>query len=165
MKKILLLNPPFDLPVQRDYYCSHTVKGNYLWQPLDLQILSGLIKKQKIFFYDAIYKKHNKSNCLYIIKKLSPQIIISQIGSASLNSDLDFLKKISSICKAKIVITGDIARSDYNNILKKYNFIDACITNICHNNINKYIDNFKSEELVNIITRNSKKPKIYQRIL
>ncbi|MCK9224347.1 MAG: radical SAM protein [Candidatus Muirbacterium halophilum] len=154
-KKILLLNPPFNRSVQRDYYCSHTTKSSYLWQPLDLQILSGFLKEYNIILYDCIYNKHHKHKALSNIKNLSPDIIISQTASASLNSDFDFLKKISIICKSKIIVTGDIVRSNFKEILNKHNFINACITNICHNNIKDYIENNNIVNLFNIITRNS----------
>ena len=44
--KILLLNPPGNKSYVRSYYCGSSAKSGYLFQPLDLLVLSGFLSVQ-----------------------------------------------------------------------------------------------------------------------
>ncbi|PLX16810.1 MAG: hypothetical protein C0601_09230 [Candidatus Muiribacterium halophilum] len=153
--KILLINPPSKIPCHRDYYCSHTTKGDYLWQPFDLQILSAKLKSERLFFIDAIAGNFSQKYCLERIRQIQPDFIFSQIGNATLHADISFLNKISRITDSNILITGDIARTESDILLEKNPFLEGIIYNIFHNDIKAYIRDGISSP-VNIITRNSK---------
>ena len=43
MSKVLLLNPPGTRPYLRDYYCSKVAKADYIYEPVDLLMLSGML--------------------------------------------------------------------------------------------------------------------------
>ena len=59
-KTILLLNPPYRELIIRDNYCCYTSKSGYLWPPVDLLYLSGILSKvpgTSIHFVDAVAAK------------------------------------------------------------------------------------------------------------
>ena len=55
MKKVLLFNPPSrKFNYSRDYFCSKTLKTNYIEHPIDLLILSGILfDRFKVEILDA----------------------------------------------------------------------------------------------------------------
>ena len=156
MKKVLLLNPPVPGKFHRDYYCSHSIKGDFLWQPLDLQIISGFLKNNfKLKIIDSVYYNYSFLKVIEKINNFSPDVIISQIGSACINNDMKFLAEVKNKFKVRIAVTGDICRAERKKFLLKYPFIDAVIYNVCKNDIEDWIIDWTNKKLINIITLES----------
>jgi len=153
-KKVLLLNPPGKKGVIRDYYCSHLAKGNYMWPPLDLLILSGHLHSScEIVFLDAIIKKCTPEQTLHFIKKTKPDLIISLIAAVSWRSDISFFKKLKSAFPIKIIVSGDFPRSYPQKTLTENSCIDAIILNFTECDIVNYIHNDnKNHDYLNIFT-------------
>ena len=76
MKKNVLLNPPGKQNYLRDYYCSKVSKTNFAYEPIDLLVLSGILKKghYDVFFIDAIVDKLSSSTVLSLSKTVDPFI-------------------------------------------------------------------------------------------
>lgn len=127
-KKILLLNLPGKKPYLRDYYCSLISKGDFIWHPLDLTVLSGILaSKFDIKVIDALAEKMSPRECSLEISKINPQAIIFLSGAVSWKEDKNFLENIKKKHKIQLIGTGDLFLFDSENLLKKYKFLDALL--------------------------------------
>lgn len=125
--KILLLNPPGEKLYIRDYYCSKVSKSNYLFQPIDLTILSGrLTERFEVKLIDAIADSLTPVDCLGAVESFSPDVVISLIGSVCLEEDIRCLESLKKDGR-KILISGDAVLENPAGALKQYPFIDAVV--------------------------------------
>jgi radical SAM superfamily enzyme YgiQ (UPF0313 family) len=144
MEKIVLLNPPSNSKIQRDYYCSHTVKGNYLWQPTDFIVISQRIKTPVIFL-DCIKDDINETKALSVLNDISPDKLFFLISEANFRKDFEFLLKIKKMLEnTSIVLTGDSVLSKSDFIRKKIN-INYFIKNFVKDNY-EFLENILSNE-------------------
>lgn len=128
MKKLLLVNPPARQMVSRDYYCGQFVKGNYLWEPIDLVMLSRL-DDYEIKVIDFVIER-DISLGLEKAKSFKPDLIIGLVWNKIFESDVDFLKKLQESTGAKkFFIVGDATKFNSpklkelgleNNVIKSF---------------------------------------------
>ena len=108
-----MLNPPGRRLYIRDYFCSKVSQADYLTQPVDFIMLSGILSRDyDVRFIDAIAGKLSAAMTLREIRELDPFAVISLFGAVSLVEDLAFAEKVRKICGgAKIVGIGDAFRA------------------------------------------------------
>jgi len=166
MKKILLLNLPGKKPYLRDYYCSLVSKGNFIWHPLDLTVLSGILSpKFEIKVIDALIQKMSTEKCYQKISKIKPEAIIFLSGAVSWEEDKIFLEKIKREQGIKLIGTGDLFLFNTEALLEKHKFLDAVMLDFTSSEIVDFLNGKKSvfENLVyrekNKIILNKKFPK------
>jgi len=142
MRKVLLINPPGINPYIRDCFCSHIAKASYIWHPLDLVILSGILSVNfDLKIIDAVASKENAFEIIKVIKKEKFFAVICLIGNISLKEDISFLKKIRKVHqKCFIIVLGDVALHKKERLLKKYPFIDGCILDFTSKDILKFLN-------------------------
>lgn len=137
---ILLLNPPGTRVYIRDYYCSKVSKSNYLFQPVDLLMLSGVLAgRYRLQVIDAIADRLTPAECLDKIVQLQPMSVISLIGSVSLDEDISFLKQVAAQGH-RVVVTGDACREKTAEWLQAHLFIEAVITDFTSSDILDYFE-------------------------
>jgi len=125
---ILLLNPPGKRVYIRDYYCSKVSKSNYLFHPVDLLMLSGVLAGHyRLHVIDAIADRLSPPECLNHITRLQPTTVISTIGSVSLDEDLPFLTQVAAT-GCRVLVTGDTCRENPAEWLQEHPGIEAVIT-------------------------------------
>ena len=111
-KKVLLLNPPSPgaCRYSRDYFCSKTLKGNYIEHPVDLLFLSGILYERfDLQLIDATVMVLNYDECLRRVLTAAPDAVIFISGSVSMRVDFPFLKKIKEqLSSVKMIGSGDI---------------------------------------------------------
>ena len=91
---ILLLNPPGHQAYIRDYYCSKVSKTNYLFPPVDLLILSGILAQDHyVSVVDAIADHQSADDVIRTFDSLKPDVVISLVGAVALADDLRFLNQ------------------------------------------------------------------------
>lgn len=146
MKKILLLNLPGKKPYIRDCYCSHVAKAAYIWHPLDLVILSGILSKDfELSVIDAMVANKSVNELIKTIKKENLYAIFCLIGNISFKEDIIFLKRIRKIQpQVHIFILGDTPLHKGKSILKEYPFIDGSLLDFTSKNVLKFLN--KKEE-------------------
>jgi radical SAM superfamily enzyme YgiQ (UPF0313 family) len=155
MKKILLLNlPSKSFNYSRDYFCSKVLKADYVEQPLDLLILSGILFNSfKLDILDATMLNLDFKRCFYKIKSLSPDIIIFLSGSVSQNEDFGFIKQIKKENKyLKLIGIGDIFWR--KEIFVENSWIDAVLLDFTTEDILNYL-NGEYEKVRNMMFRNN----------
>lgn len=90
--KVLLLNPPGARTYIRDYFCSKTTKSNYLFHPIDLVVLSGVVaERHETRVLDCIAEELSPDAARARIDELAPDAIVSLVGSVSWPEDKAFL--------------------------------------------------------------------------
>jgi radical SAM superfamily enzyme YgiQ (UPF0313 family) len=91
-------------------------------------VLSGILSsKFEIRVLDALAQKMSPQKCYQEISKINPETIIFLSGAVSWEEDKEFLKKIKEKQRIQLIGTGDIFLFDSENLLKKYEFLDAFI--------------------------------------
>lgn len=134
---ILLLNPPGKKLYIRDYYCSKVSKAGYIYEPVDLLILSGILStKHSIHVIDAIAYGLSPPKCLKKIHAINPDVIISLTGAVSFNEDVEFWKAIKSELKdALIFASGDILMEESDSLVKELDCLDGVLLDFTDNEI------------------------------
>ena len=147
--KVLLLNPPGKNLYLRDYYCSKISKANYINQPTDLLILSGIINQaHHVAVLDAVIENLDDRQTLSLIKALSPDIIVFLTGSVSFSEDILFLEQVKKMIPARLIGTGDIFMEDTVTLLEKYPCIDAVLLDFTTDDILKWMNNADCHNIV-----------------
>ena len=155
--KILLINPPGEQVYIRDYYCSKVSKSNYLFQPVDLLMLSGrLAGRHEITVIDAMAERLGGAALRASIEALAPEIIIAMIGAVSLAEDCAFLSKLQKTGR-RIIVSGDIILENTEEWLDKHPFIDAAILDFTSSDIIAYVEG-ATAPLPGIATRHDPRP-------
>ncbi|MBC8017599.1 MAG: radical SAM protein [Verrucomicrobia bacterium] len=110
MKKILLLNLPFERPVQRDYGCPHGAKADYFWPPIDLLLFGAMvIDVGDLSYLDCPAGKLTWNDSLHKIKEIDPDLIFTIISSVTVKSDLEYLKILKqTLPMTQIWASGDL---------------------------------------------------------
>lgn len=146
---ILLLNPPGRRIYLRDYYCSKISKADYILHPVDLYVLSGILrKKHKLFVIDAIVEGLSEKECFKRIMKLKLDAVIFLTGQVSYVEDFRFMDRVKKATGIKVVGTGDIFMENGEEILKKYSFIDAILLDFTTRDILDYFDGKKADNMI-----------------
>src|SRR3990167_2567917 len=141
-QNILLLNPPGNKNYLRDGYCSSVAKGRYFWPPTDLIAISAVLGDDffNIHILDCIAESLMHGDVLNYIEKNKIGILISQVASASKKTDLLLLKYVKeSFPDIKIVLNGEYALKIPEQVLNKYDFVDAVIHDYTSEDIKAYL--------------------------
>ena len=110
--KVLLLNPPGGRTYIRDYFCSKTTKSNYLFHPIDLVVLSGVVAaRHEVQVMDAIAERLDVAAALARVRALAPEVVIALVGSVSWREDRAFLAAVAA-SGARVLAIGDVLQED-----------------------------------------------------
>lgn len=129
--KVVLLNPPGDKLYVRSYYCGATSKADYLFQPLDLLILSGILSQgHEITVLDCIAQRLNPAQALNRLELINPQAVISLVSMVSWSNDESFLRLLKARIPAlKLIANGDIFFDQGKERMEACPYLDAVIFN------------------------------------
>jgi len=155
---IVLLNPPGDKLYVRNYYCGSTSKANYLFQPLDLLMLSGrLYREYEIDIVDCIAEKLGPEETIRRIIARKAGVVICLVSIVSWKSDLDFLYKLKKqMPSLAIIANGDVFFEEPERILRENNCIDAIIFDFISRDIINYLEN-NEKDIANMLYRKGDK--------
>jgi len=145
--RVILLNPPGDNLYIRSYYCGATSKSNYLFQPLDLLVLSGrLYGVYEINIIDAIAERLSRSETLKRIIEYKAEVVICVVSIVSWKTDLDFLYLLKNKIPSLIVIANGDVFFDYPKAkLEEHKCIDAIIFDFISPDVIHYLKNEKDK--------------------
>ena len=106
--RVLLLNPPGARTYIRDYFCSKTTKSNYLFHPIDLVVLSGVVgSKHEVAVLDCIAEGLSPDEARARIDSIAPAAIVALVGSVSWPEDKCFLADQAARGR-RIAAIGDV---------------------------------------------------------
>ena len=138
--KVLLLNPPGGQSFVRDYYCSKVSKSNYLFQPIDLVMQSGILaERHKVTVCDAIADRLTPEQTLALVKQAAPDAIVSLAGSVCLDDDLAFLEQAARQC-GTLLVSGDAFLEEPERWLVKYRFITGILLDFTSADVLRFLD-------------------------
>lgn len=142
---VLLLNPPGEKLYIRDYYCSKVSKASYLYEPIDLLILSGILSsRHNISAMDAIAEKLSPEKCLKKIVSLNPDLIISLTGAVSFPEDVSFWSDIKRANKKILIFaSGDILMDETEDTLQGLDCLDGVILDFTDSEILELLDDME----------------------
>lgn len=140
--KIALVNPPGKKLSVRSYYCGSTSKSNYLFQPLDLLILSGILyQKHEITVIDCIAEGLSVKETVKKIMGEKAEVAVCVVSILTWESDLEFLRTLKKQMPSLIIIAnGDVFFEEPERILKENKCIDAVIFDFISDDIIHYLN-------------------------
>lgn len=151
---VVLLNPPGRRRYVRSYYCGSTAKAGYLFQPVDLLILSGILQEEhNVFLVDCIADRLAPDAAIERIATHNPRAVICLVSIVSWGEDLEFLYRLKKeFPSLKIIANGDVFFEEADKKLRGISCIDAIIFDfICRDVIN-YLKG-KEQNICNMIYR------------
>jgi len=127
--KIVLLNPPGSKLYVRSYYCGSTSKAGYLFQPLDLLMLSGrLAAVFEITIIDAIADRLGVDETIRKISRFKADAVVCIVSIVSWDTDLLFLASLRKHDPSiKIIVNGDVFFEHPETILAENDCINAVV--------------------------------------
>ena len=139
--KVVLLNPPGDRLYVRNYYCGSTSKAGYLFQPLDLLMLSGrLARAFEIVVIDAIAKRLGTEEVVAGIVGCNADAVVAVVSTVSWDSDLKFLARLKQRAPGvKVIANGDVFFEDPQAVLAAHDGIDAVIFDFISEDVVHYL--------------------------
>jgi anaerobic magnesium-protoporphyrin IX monomethyl ester cyclase len=153
--RVLLLNPPSPDLVIRDYYCSKTTKSNYLFQPVDLLVQSGLLSREfEVRLIDAVVERLSPEACVAKVLELRPDAIFFLSGAISWTYDFPFLADLKARLggRTKLVGSGDIFLEEGERWLAEFPALDAVVMDFSLDDVGNYLRG-RDEALENIVYR------------
>jgi len=138
--KVLLLNPPASQPFVRDYYCSKVSKSNYLFQPIDLVMQSGILaERHQVTVCDAIADRLTPEQVFTLLRQSAPDAIVSLAGSACLYDDMLFLEQAAQLC-GTLLVSGDAFLDEPKRWLEQYPFLAGILLDFTSNDTIRFLD-------------------------
>ena len=120
--KILMLNPPFMDKYSKSSRSPAVTKSGTIYFPLWLSYATGVLDKKghELKILDAPAKCLTKDDALKQVKEFNPQLVVIDTSTPSINSDLDFTKRIKeALPNVKTCLVGTHVSATVPEILPK----------------------------------------------
>lgn len=120
--KILMLNPPFMDKYSKSSRSPAVTKSGTIYFPLWLSYATGVLDKKghELKILDAPAKCLTKDEALKQVKEFNPQLVVVDTSTPSINSDLDFTKRIKeALPNVKTCLVGTHVSATVSEILPK----------------------------------------------
>lgn len=120
--KILMLNPPFMDKYSKSSRSPAVTKSGTIYFPLWLSYATGVLDKKghELKILDAPAKCLTKDEALKQVKEFNPQLVVIDTSTPSINSDLDFTKRIKeALPNVKTCLVGTHVSATVPEILPK----------------------------------------------
>ncbi len=154
MKRVLLLNPPSDPPVSRDYYCGHFTKGRYYWPQLDLLIISGMLAREfQVSVADAVVESLDAEAAQSHVEAANPDAVVAVVAAVSWSSDMEFLSNLKARLNIPVIVSGDYPRAEPRAVLEGNSCIDAIMLDFTENDLCVLLKDGPASGLRNLYTR------------
>ena len=120
--KILMLNPPFMDKYSKSSRSPAVTKSGTIYFPLWLSYATGVLdrKGHELKIIDAPAKCLTKEEVLMQVKEFNPRLVVVDTSTPSINSDLDFTKRIKeALPNVKTCLVGTHVSATVSEILPK----------------------------------------------
>lgn len=137
VKRVILLNPPAEGVVIRDYFCSKSSQAGYINPPIDFVIQSGMLAARfDVKLVDAVVEKLTPGKCAAKIRSLDPDAIIALTGVVSWREDVEFFKSLGA---RRLILIGDIFLENPERRLAESPFAEAFLLDFSTGTPAKYL--------------------------
>lgn len=120
--RILMLNPPFMDKYSKSSRSPAVTKSGTIYFPLWLSYATGVLDKKghELKILDAPAKCLSKDETLQQVRDFNPQLVVIDTSTPSINSDLDFTKRIKdALPGVKTCLVGTHVSTTVSEILPK----------------------------------------------
>ena len=126
----------------RGYYCSASTKSSYLFPPLDLLFMSGIVRDagHEVCFIDCIAEKIDAQRAIERVEAFRPDCVVALCGIVSWDADRAFLRGLRARDKTLIVVSGDVFLETPREIMEKEEWIDGVLLDFTNSDINSLLD-------------------------
>ncbi|MBN2382002.1 radical SAM protein [bacterium] len=151
--RVILLNPPGDEVYIRDYYCSKVSKTDYIYHPIDLLYISGMLGAEfELEVIDAIAEELNEQQCLTRIRTMGSKAIIFLTGAVSWREDRLFLERLKAQTDVILLGSGDVFMDGAKELLEQNPFLDGVILDFFDDSVRRFLLG-EREGLTNVMYR------------
>jgi len=142
--RVLLLNPPSRQVVIRDYLCSKTTKSNYVFHPIDLVVLSGLVAAHHaVEVLDAIAERLTPEEAHARVRGAAPDVVIALVGSVSWAEDRTFLAAVAR--HARVLALGDVLHEASEQLMSAESWLEAAFHRFASDDVPRYLAGERSQ--------------------
>jgi uncharacterized radical SAM superfamily protein len=140
-RRVLLLVPPADGVVIRDYYCSKTSQARYLHPPLDLAIQGGQLRAQGFdpVLVDATVDRMSVSTALARAEASGAEAVFALAGAVSWEGDRRFLERLAERTGWPIYASGDLFMQDTASALARNPFLAGILTDFTSDELARHL--------------------------
>jgi hypothetical protein len=139
--KVLLLNPPARRTVIRDYYCSKSTKSNYLFQPIDLLMQSGILAPvHELAAVDAVARRLTREACFAEIERMRPAAVLGLWGAVTDREDREFYADLAERIHAPIFLSGEVFLDDPRSWLLSHPYIRGLLLRFVSRGLLHYLE-------------------------
>lgn len=125
---VLLLNPPGNQRIMRDYFCSKVSKGSYYYHPVDLLFLSGWLGEHyHVRVLDSVVQRLSPRATLAYVKTLRPAAVVALTAAPSFVEDQTLFRAIKANGAPRLLVTGDIVLDHGAHLLQTNLEIDGLL--------------------------------------
>ena len=124
---ILMLNPPFPMPISRATRGPAVGRSGSLYYPYWLAYATGVLEDagHEVRLVDAIARKHSLQEVLRIANELEPELIVIDVTAPSMMVDLQTAAVIKEATGGFVVAVGPHPTVAYDLVFEKGEAIDA----------------------------------------
>jgi radical SAM superfamily enzyme YgiQ (UPF0313 family) len=128
--RVLLLVPPGDGAVIRDYYCSKHSQAHYLHPPIDLTVQGGQLRAQglSVSLVDATVDRLSARAALDLVAEAKPDAIFALAGAVCWPEDEAFLREAARRTGSPVYASGDLFMEDPSGWLTDLGFLAGVLT-------------------------------------
>ncbi|RKY21671.1 MAG: hypothetical protein DRQ55_03595 [Planctomycetota bacterium] len=141
-RRVLLLVPPAQGVVIRDYYCSKTSQANYLHPPIDLSVQGGWLREHgmQLTLLDATVERLTPEAALSRALAARPDAVLALVGAVSWEQDGAFLAQLHARSDAPIFASGDLFMADAAGSLERDPFLAGVLTDFMSEDLARHLD-------------------------
>lgn len=141
MKRVLLLVPPSDGVVIRDYYCSKRSQAAYLHPPIDLSFQGGWLRSFGLepVLLDATVDRLRPAAALRRARDARPDAIFALAGAASWPGDEAFLSRVAEATGAPLFASGDLFMEDPAGHLAELPWLAGVLTDFTSDELGRHL--------------------------
>jgi anaerobic magnesium-protoporphyrin IX monomethyl ester cyclase len=140
-RRVLLLVPPSDGIVIRDYYCSKHSQARYLHPPIDLVVQGGHLRAQgfTVELLDATVDRLAPATALARAQAARPDAVFALAGAVSWPGDHAFLRDVAARTRAPVYASGDLFMENPAEMLGRHAFLAGVLTDFTSDELARHL--------------------------
>jgi radical SAM superfamily enzyme YgiQ (UPF0313 family) len=151
-RRVLLLVPPGDGVVIRDYYCSKRSQARYLHPPLDLAVQGGWSRARGLepSLIDATVDRLSPRAALARVEAARPDAVFALAGAVSWPGDRAFLATVAARTGAPVFASGDLFMENPAAMLSEHGFLAGILTDFTSDELARHLagESFERDALL-----------------
>ncbi len=124
--RVLLLNPPYPVPVMRDTLHPTAKSALYVWHPLDLLVQSAYVADCDVRIFDGVVQP-SVAALERVVADFAPQHVLSLVSSPTLASDMALLTRLKEQHRFRLFVVGDVTYGRRERFLHEAEGVDGVL--------------------------------------